>query len=257
MNDALRRRAHALRDLHHRDAPLVLPNAWDAASARAVAEAGFPAVATTSGGVALSLGFADHQQTPPDEMFAAIARIASAVEVPVTADVEAGYGLPADEIAGRLLAAGAAGCNLEDTDHGAGALADADTHATRVSEVKAAAARAGADLVVNARVDVFLHGSDPPEVRATEAVRRGRLYLDAGADCVYPIFARGRSVLRGIVEGVDGPVNAMVTPGGLGVAELAALGVRRISYGSGLFAAQLEAFRKTLAGLREGSGYSR
>jgi 2-methylisocitrate lyase-like PEP mutase family enzyme len=239
-------RAEALRSLHHRDAPLLLPNAWDAATARAVAGAGFPAVATTSGGIAQALGFADHQQAPADEMFAAIRRIAFSVQVPVTADVEAGYGLPPAELAERLLGAGAVGCNLEDTDHAAGGLGDLDAQARYLAEVKAAAARAGVNLVVNARTDVFLHGDASPEARAQEALRRGRLYRDAGADCVYPIFARGRGLLRGLVEGLGCPVNAMATPGGLSVAELASLGVRRISWGTLLFAESLRGFEAAL-----------
>jgi 2-methylisocitrate lyase-like PEP mutase family enzyme len=251
MSGDLSKRAEALRALHHASEPLVLPNVWDAASARAVAEAGFPAIATTSGGVAESLGFADHQHTPPEEMFAAVARIAASVPLPVTADVEAGYGLPADALAGRLLEAGAVGCNLEDTDHGRGLLADAEGRARYLADVVAAARSAGADLVVNARIDVFLHGDADPDARVKEALRRGRLYRDAGADCIYPIFARGRAALRALVEGLDCPVNAMVTPGGLSVSELAALGVRRISYGSGLFAASLAGFAQSLASIRK------
>ena len=252
MTASLSVRAEALRSLHHESQPLLLPNAWDAATARAVAKAGFYAVATTSGGIAQALGFADHQGAPAEAMFAAIRRIAAAVEVPVTADAEAGYGLPAAELAQRLLEAGAVGCNLEDTDHAAGALGDPDAHARYVSDVKAAALRAGVNLVVNARTDVFLHGDAPPEVRAREALRRGRLYRDAGADCIYPIFARGRDLLRGMVEGLGCPVNAMVTPGGLSPSELAALGIRRISWGTTLFAESLRGFEASLERIRSG-----
>lgn len=250
MEQDLSGRADTLRALHGGAVPLVLPNAWDAASARAVAETGFPAVATTSGGVAQSLGFADHQQAPAHEMFAAVARIAAAVPVPVTADVEAGYGLSADALVERLLAAGAAGCNLEDSDYATGGLADPEVQARYLADVRAAARRAGVDLVLNARTDVFVRGDASPEVRTAEALRRGRLYLEAGADCVYPILARGRSLLRSLVEGLAGPVNAMATPGGLGVAELAALGVRRISFGTSLFAAQLAGLRAALEAIR-------
>ena len=109
--------ADVLRRLHHGPAPLVLPNAWDAASARLVEAAGFPAVATGSAGVAASLGYEDNERAPVEEMLAAAGRICRAVSVPVTVDAEAGYGLPPDELAARLAAAGAAGCNVEDTDH--------------------------------------------------------------------------------------------------------------------------------------------
>jgi 2-methylisocitrate lyase-like PEP mutase family enzyme len=250
MSGALPIRAEELRILHHAGAPLVLPNAWDAATARAVAKAGFRAVATTSGGMASSLGFADHQQAPADEMFAAIRRIVVSVEVPVTADLEAGYGLSPAELVDRLLDAGAVGCNLEDTDHAAGALGDADACARYLADVKAEAQRRGVNLVVNARTDVFLHGDAAPEVRAQEALRRGRLYRDAGADCIYPIFARGRDLLRGLVEGLGCPVNAMATPGGLSVAELASLGIRRISFGTALFAESLRGFEAAVERIR-------
>jgi 2-methylisocitrate lyase-like PEP mutase family enzyme len=183
-------------------------------------------------------------------MFAAIRRIAMSVEVPVTADVEAGYGLSPDELAERLLDAGAVGCNLEDTDHASGTLGDADGHARYLALVKAAAERAGVNLVVNARTDVFLHGDAAPEIRLEEALRRGRLYRDAGADCIYPIFARGRDLLRGLVEGLGCPVNAMATPGGLSVAELASLGIRRISFGTSLFAESLRGFEAALERIR-------
>jgi 2-methylisocitrate lyase-like PEP mutase family enzyme len=183
-------RARRLRELHAGPELLVLPNVWDAATARTVAAAGFPAVATSSGAVALSLGYADHEQAPPGEMLAAVARVVRAVDVPVTADVESGYGWPAAELVDRLATAGAVGCNLEDTDHAAGGLRDADTQAERIAAVRAAAAASGTDLVVNARVDTFLHPGDPA-AQLDEGIRRARRYLEAGADCV-PDHARGR-----------------------------------------------------------------
>src|SRR5215468_461495 len=141
---ALAARAERLRALHHAGAPLLLPNAWDAASARAVAEAGLPAVATTSSGVARSLGWEDGERVPPAEMFAAVGRIARSVELPVTADIEAGYGLSPEAVAEQLLRAGAVGCNLEDTDHARpGALVDAERQALRIAGLKRAARAAG------------------------------------------------------------------------------------------------------------------
>jgi len=250
MQRDLAAQAQALRALHHADAPLVLPNAWDAASARAVEAAGFPVVATTSGGVARSLGFEDHQGAPAEEMLAAAARITAAVGVPVTADAEAGYGLPAEVLVERLLAAGVVGCNLEDTDHASGSLGSADAQARYLEAVRAVARSAGVELVVNARIDVFLHGDAGPEERVEEALRRGRLYAEAGADCLYPILARGRATLRALALGLECPMNAMATPGGLSVSELAELGVRRISFGSGLFVASLAGFEASLAEIR-------
>src|SRR6185437_12150367 len=152
----LETRCELLRSLHRPGTPLLLPNAWDAATARAVVAAGFPVVATTSGGVAGTLGYEDHHGAPADEMLAAAARIARSVDVPVTVDAEGGYGLEPAELVTALRAAGAAGCNLEDTDHAVGMLRDVDRHAAWLAAVRQAASRQGYPLVINARVDVFL-----------------------------------------------------------------------------------------------------
>jgi len=148
--------AGTLRDLHQRR-PLVLPNVWDAASARAFAAAGFPALATSSGAVANVLGHEDHEQAPVDEVLAAIARITQSVDIPVTADFESGYGLTPGEIVNRLLEAGAVGCNLEDTDHAVGAPRPVAVQAERLGTVVEIAA---GRLVVNARVDTYWSGVD-------------------------------------------------------------------------------------------------
>lgn len=163
--------------------PLVLPGPWDAASARVLADAGFPALATPSAGVAASLGYEDGA-TPAAEMFAAVARIARAVSVPVSADIEAGYGLAPRELVERLLTAGAVGCNLEDTVDGV--LVDAGWQADRLAGVRAAA---GDELFVNARVDTYVTGVPEGVDQEAETVRRALLYVAAGADGVYPIMA--------------------------------------------------------------------
>lgn len=215
--------AELFRALHHGGTPLVLPNAWDPVSARLVAEAGYPAVATSSGAVARTLGYDDGQLTPAATMFAAVAAITKAVDVPVTADMEAGYGLPPKEFAERLLETGAVGCNLEDSV--GGALVDVARQADYLAEVRAAA---GAELVINARVDTFIRPVDDP---VGEAVSRGREYRRAGADCVYPILAP-LDQLKQVAEGVGGPINGHAKTGGPGPAELAAAGATRISYGT-------------------------
>src|ERR1044071_2544704 len=179
-------KAQTLRALHAGPGLLVLPNAWDAASARAVQSAGFPAVATTSSGVALSLGYLDGEKAPMDEMYNAAARVIAAVDLPVTVDFEAGYKLSVEDIARRLIAIGAAGLNYEDTDHYSDVkLVPAELQAERVAALKAAGKAAGADLVVNARVDVFIHKQGTPEEQLAGGLRRARLYKDAGADCIY------------------------------------------------------------------------
>jgi 2-methylisocitrate lyase-like PEP mutase family enzyme len=220
--------------------PLVLPGPWDAAAARVFAEAGFPALATPSAGVAASLGYADGA-TPADEMFAAVARIARAVDVPVSADVEGGYGLAPGELVERLLEAGAVGCNLEDSD--GGVLRDPHAHAEFLAGVREAAADR---LFVNARVDVFVYGDGDPE----RAIERAALYRAAGADCVYPILAPADLVplLR---SGIEGPLNLLSRLDGDGPSPAArgGLGATRVTFGPGLQRRAAAALREIAAGL--------
>ena len=216
------------RSLHRRRLPgdpLVLPGPWDAVSARVFVEAGFAALATPSAGVAASLGYEDGA-VPADEMFAAVARIVRAVDVPVSADVEGGYGLAPKELVERLLEAGAVGCNLEDSEDGV--LKDPRRHADWLAEVRAVAAER---LFVNARVDTFLHGDGNPE----RAIERAALYVAAGADCVYPIMAP-TEVLPLLRSGIQGPVNALARLDGEGPSPtaLGELGATRVTFGPGL-----------------------
>src|SRR6476659_6687831 len=199
---ALHSRCDLLRSLHTPGDPLLLPNAWDVVTARAVVAAGFPVVATTSAGVAASLGYADQEGAPAGEMFAAATRIAAGVDVPVTVDAEAGYGMQPAELVAALRGAGAAGCNLEDTDLSTGSLRDPDEQAEWIRAVRQAAAADGYPLVINARVDVFLGpfltGAGPGTQKelVPEAIRRASAYLEAGADCVYPILLWEMGALR-------------------------------------------------------------
>ncbi|WP_432154108.1 isocitrate lyase/PEP mutase family protein [Streptomyces tricolor] len=236
-------KAAAFRALHQGRTPgdpLILPGPWDAASARVFVAAGFPALATPSAGVAASLGYADGA-TPADEMFAAVARITRAVDVPVSADVEGGYGLAPKELVERLLEAGAVGCNLEDSE--GGVLKDPHEHAAFLAEVRAAA---GDRLFVNARVDTFVHGDGDPE----RAVERAALYVAAGADCVYPILAPA-DVLPLLRAGIQGPLNALARLDGDGPspAALGGLGATRITFGPGLQRRAAEALKGIAAGL--------
>jgi 2-methylisocitrate lyase-like PEP mutase family enzyme len=240
--ESLESRCELLRSLHVPGRPLVLPNAWDAASARAV-------VATTSGGVAAALGYEDHEGAPADEMLAAAARISRSVDVPVTIDAEAGYGLEPAELVDGLREIGVAGCNLEDSDHAAGALRDPAEQAAWLRRVREAAAAAGYGLVVNARIDVFL-GGGPQRDLVPDAVRRAQAYLEAGADCVFPILLAERDVIAAFVAEAPGPVNVLATPRAPSPGELAALGVARVSYGTGLHRQAMEQLESALASLR-------
>ena len=220
--------AEALRRLHTSPPLLVLPNAWDVASARLFA--GLPgcrAIATSSAAVARSLGWDDGEQTPRDEMLQVVERIVAAVEVPVTSDLEAGYGDPPGTAA-AAVAAGAAGMNLEDSRDGS--LLSVDEQVEIVRAVRAAAPA----LVVNARVDVFLAGDGD----VGEAVERANAYLAAGADCAYPIAAPFDAIAP-LVAGIDGPVNVLVDPANPRLQELERLGVVRVTFGSGLARAAL------------------
>lgn len=228
----------------------MLANAWDPGSAKAVVEAGFKAVATTSAGVALSLGHADHQLTPVDEMFAAIDRISRAVDVPVTADIEAGYGLPPAEVAQRLLEAGAVGCNLEDTDHAAHAMRDAEAQAKFLSEVKAAGKKLRVDLVINARTDAFILNVGDEDAQIAESVRRGRLYYAAGADCVYPIFAKSERALGEMAQKLDGALNGLIIQGAPPLKKLRELGYARVSAGAGLYRGAMAELKRRLDEIR-------
>lgn len=222
--------ADRLRALHSSGELLVLPNAWDAASARLIERLGYPAVATTSAGVAEAIGYEDHERTPPDAMFAAVGVIAGAVDVPVTADLESGYGLPAESLVQSLLGAGAVGMNIEDSDHRTGSLSEPEAHAARLAAIKAAGRAAGVDVVLNARVDVFMHGGT-----VDDALRRARLYAGAGADCVYPILVTDEADIAALVEGAGAPVNVLALPSAPPRERLADLGVARVTFGAGLF----------------------
>jgi 2-methylisocitrate lyase-like PEP mutase family enzyme len=250
-------RCDLLRSLHRPGDPLLLPNAWDVATARAVVAAGHPVVATTSGGVAGTLGYEDHEGAPGDEMLAADARIVRSVDVPVTVDAEAGYGMEPAELVAALRDMGAAGCNLEDSDYAAGGLRDPDRHAAWLREVREAASEDGYGLVINARIDVFLGpfvaGADPgtQEELVPEALRRANAYLEAGVDCVFPITLWEMDALRRFTSEVRGPVNVLRLPQAPSLAELAELGVVRVSWGTLLHWAAMARFEEQLASLQD------
>jgi len=247
-------RAAELRRLHHQAEPLVLANAWDVQSAKASVAAGFAAVATTSGGLDGALGYPDHNVAPVDEVFAAIGRIANSVDVPVTADCEGGFDLEPEAFVERLLAAGAVGCNLEDSDYSSdstGGLLPIGSQAEFIAGVRAAATAWGVDIVINARIDVWVRAfSDDRAVRIAEGLRRAEAYREAGADCVYPIVANDEDTIAALVPG--GPVNILARPGGPSIQWLTDLGVRRISVGGGLYSATGRDLAGRMASLHSG-----
>jgi 2-methylisocitrate lyase-like PEP mutase family enzyme len=245
--------ARTLRGLHVPGNPVLLPNAWDADTAALVVSAGFPVVATSSGAVAASLGYPDHQGAPAEEMLAAAARIAAAVDVPVTVDAEAGYGLDPVELVDRLLAMGAAGCNLEDTDHATGQVRDLKTQAAYLRAVRDAA---GDALVINARIDVFVASFGRPSADQSaylpDALDRATAYLDAGADCVFPILLRSVDLAAEFIRAVGAPVNLLAHPMTFDPAAARAAGAARVSLGTGLWRAQRTWLGEQLAELARG-----
>ncbi|WP_027466205.1 isocitrate lyase/PEP mutase family protein [Curtobacterium sp. UNCCL17] len=235
---------HGLHD--HPSRPLVLVNVWDAASARVVEDAGATAIATTSAGVAWSLGRPDGNTLTRAEAMDAVARIAASVSVPVTVDVESGYADDADGVArtvDAVLEAGAVGINIEDGRLHPDALAD------RIGAARRAAERAGVRLFVNARTDVHLAGLVDPERRLAETLERARRYRGAGADGVFVPGVRDVGTIRALVESIDGPVNVMAGPGSPTVSELAGIGVARISLGSAVAQAAYAVARQAAAEL--------
>jgi 2-methylisocitrate lyase-like PEP mutase family enzyme len=246
--------AEALRALHKPGDPLLLANAWDVASAKLSEELGFSAVATTSSAIALAFGVADTDSMPLDIAFGVVQRIASAVSLPVTADLEAGYQLSATEFVDRLLAAGAAGCNLEDSDHhGPDVLVDAEKQAARISAVRQAARAAGSDIVINARVDTYVRHVGEPREQLVAGVARGRAYLAAGADCVYPIMISDERAIGDFVQGVGGPVNVNLRASTPPLDTLRRLGVARVSLGGGLFRLALNAAHEAADAFKTGA----
>ncbi|MGP4014410.1 isocitrate lyase/PEP mutase family protein [Saccharopolyspora sp. 5N708] len=235
-------KAQLLRSYHHEGPVLVLPNAWDAASAAVIQQAGARAIATTSAGVAWSLGRPDGQRVSRAEMVDAVRRVVSAVDVPVTADVESGYGDVRSTVE-EVIAVGAVGVNLEDGAGFGGPLRDVNDQV----ELIRTARNADADLVINARTDVFLYRLGD----AADVIKRGTAYAEAGADCLFVPGSLDLPVLRQVVDAVPLPVNVMAAMGGPTVAELAAAGVRRISVGASLAAAAFDFTRTTAATILE------
>jgi 2-methylisocitrate lyase-like PEP mutase family enzyme len=216
-------KAAAFRRMHLEPPVLVLPNAWDVASAKVlVALPGCRALATSSGAVARSLGYEDGENAPAAVMIDAASRIAAAVDVPVTADLEAGYGDPVGTARGAWDG-GLVGINFEDSPHDE--LLPIEQQSAHIRAIREAVP----ELVINARVDVFLNGGGD----VGEAVERANAYLAAGADCAYPIFCPPEAVAE-LAQRIDGPINVLLTPKMPSAAELAALGAARLTWGAGL-----------------------
>ncbi len=251
-------KANRLLELHHGTSPLVLINAWDAASAAMVEHCGLPAVATSSAAVANALGYPDGQYVPWPEMLAAISRIARAVSVPVTADIEAGFAADAHDLTQlessieQVIDAGAVGVNLEDA---LPAHADPNVrHSSplyplakqveRIQAARRAAEKLNIHLVINARVDAYWQAGVEPGVALRNTLERGQAYLKAGGDCVFIPGLRSPDHIRTVVNHLRAPVNILAGPGVPSIPELAKLGVKRVSSGSGPHRAAMGLLRR-------------
>jgi 2-methylisocitrate lyase-like PEP mutase family enzyme len=253
-------KAEQLRKLHQGPRILMLPNAWDVASARVVEELGFPAIATTSAAIAASLGYPDGQRLSRDEMLDMVARIAKAVRVPVTADMEAGYGTTLEdmaETAKAVVAAGAVGMNLEDvTGHDENSHVDAKLQREKIRTICKISASLGVPLVVNARTDIYLMPIGPAESRFERTVERLRAYREAGADCLFAPGVRDADTIAKLVKAVGAPLNILITTGSPSIKDLEKMGVARVSTGSGAARAALGLVRRIGKELLEAGTYT-
>lgn len=246
-NPGLHAKAEELRGLHHAPKILVLPNAWDVTSARLLEEMGFPAIATSSAAIANSLGYPDGQHISRHEMLEVVERIASAVQVPVTADMEAGYATSAEEMeetARELLEAGAVGLNLEDSSDSESVLIELEEYMDRLHALRTVSKTAGVPIVINARTDAYWWKGAKVGSRLAETIRRANAFREAGADCVFVPGLYDASDIAHLRQESPGPINLLATPNTPPIPELQKLGVARVSFGSGAYRTAIGAFRR-------------
>jgi 2-methylisocitrate lyase-like PEP mutase family enzyme len=250
--------AERFRKLHVPGEPLVLVNAWDAVSARTLEALGFPALATTSAGIAWLEGFADGQRIGREAMLAGVARVCGAVALPVSADMEAGYGPSLEDAvatAQGVIDAGAIGLNFEDAD-GPDALLDAAHQVERIRALRRAADERGLSLVINARTDVFLNEIGPADSRLAHTLERGRLYRAAGADCIFVPGVVEPDAIGALAAGLGAPLNVLGTAQTPPLAELRRLGVARVSLGARPLLTALKSLRDVAIAIRDDGSFA-
>ena len=251
-------KAEALRQLHHGERAVVFPNVWDATSARVVEELGYPAVATTSAGIANMLGYPDGQNISRDEMLSIVGLIARVVKVPVTADMEAGYANTVDqmyETATALIYSGGVGLNLEDSEKGESRLIDLPLYLEKAAAVREAGAKLAVKLVLNARTDAYWWKGAQPATRFSETIKRANAFRQAGADCVFVPGLKDLNEIRTFLKESPGPLNILGGPGMPSIPELEAAGVRRVSIGSGGYRTAIGIMQKVAQQLKEQGTY--
>ena len=251
-------KAEALRQLHHGERAIVFPNVWDATSARVVEELGYPAVATTSAGIANMLGYPDGQNISRDEMLSIVSLIARVVQVPVTADMEAGYADTADqmyETATSLIYSGAVGLNLEDSEENETRLIDLPLYIEKVWALREAGTKLGVKLVLNARTDAYWWKGAQPATRMAGTIKRANAFRQAGADCVFVPGLKDVDEIRTFLKESPGPLNVLGGPGAPTIPELETAGVRRVSIGSGGYRTAIGILQKFAQQLKEQGTY--
>jgi 2-methylisocitrate lyase-like PEP mutase family enzyme len=248
-------KAELFRSLHRGPEILILPNAWDCASARIFELAGFPAIATTSAGIAFSLGYSDGERIPQDLMLATVGQISDSVQLPVSADLESGYGDVAKTTAG-LVAAGAVGLNLEDMDHASLTLAPIPAQIEKIAMIRRVACGLGVNVVINARTDVYLAQIGEPATRFERACERLQAYIAAGADCVFLPGLADENIIRCVVETLKFPLNILAGANLPAIPRLRELGVARVSVGSGILRATLGLTRRIAQELKQSGTYT-
>src|SRR5436309_7693326 len=231
---AQKSKAEEFRELHHGKRILILPNGWDVPSARVFEDAGFPAIATSSAGLLVSLGYPDGEVIGRDEFVSAVGRIARVLSVPLSADIVAGFGKTTRDVlitVKAILKAGAVGINIEDVVHATKKLYPIKRQVENVKAIKKLGKTMGVSIVINARTDALRYAEGDEEARFKEAIRRATAYRDAGADCVYPMGLKDPAPIAAFVLALDFPVNVMVRKGLPEISELERLGVARVSFG--------------------------
>lgn len=252
-------KAAFLQNFHQQGASLLLPNAWDVASARLFEEAGFPIIGTTSAGIAFAHGYVDGQQISRDEMLHILTPLIASVQVPVTVDIEAGYGPTPEDVAKTIqgvIAAGAVGVNLEDNTGGFPLLYSPQVQAERIAAARLVAEHANLALFINARIDTYIFMVGEEATRLEDTLQRASIYLEAGANGIFVPGVIDPSIIHVLVQEIPAPLNVMVMPGAPSVPELFKLGVARVSIGGAAMFATMGLVRDIARELREHGTYN-
>lgn len=254
-----KQKAKLFLSLHKQDKILILPNIWDPLGARMLEAEGFPAAATASAAISSSLGYKDHENIKLSTHFEIIRRIVASVEIPVSADIEGGYAEKISELRDsitQLLETGAAGINIEDNINDGSAIRESHEQCERIAAVRETAAKAGIDLVINARVDFFLVNPDKPkEEIENEIIKRAKAYVQAGADCIYPIGITDRDTLIRLRKNISSPMNVLGTPQAESISSLQDMGINRLSFGPYIFRSTMKKFLNIIKELRNSGSY--